>query len=330
MTARLLRASAVSVAVLALAACSWRLETPPPEWPSPSPETLVRDAAAAREQAVIDATPDGAGASGSTTAQAAVLSEIESVAAPARLEALGGFYVPYPHQSPSPSPSDGRVDLIGAGMGARDGHLAEALVTDDPDLAFLLSSAGLSHALSSWYSAWVEDAIAQSTEPVVAERLLDSPALPDGGPVPSATSIDPAVVADLVVMHDQARYAYEVLAARAADEERDRWLARRDLQDARATALAQLPGVADRRESVYVLRSEDSGDSAARLATAQDLETVAGVTYATMLNGADAEDMPWLLHAAFDAYAQAAAFGEPTAESYPVPPLPGITVGGGS
>lgn len=330
MTGRLLRASAVSVAVLALAACSWRLETPPPEWPSPSPETLVRDAAAAREQAVVDATPDGAGASGSTTARAAVLSEIEAVAAPARLEALGGLYVPYPDASPSPSPSDGALDLIGASMDARDGHLAEALVTDDPALALLLSSAGLSHALSSWYSGWVEDAIAQSTEPVVSVRLLDSPALPDAGPVPSATGVDAAVLADLVVMHDQARYAYEVLAARAADEERDQWLARRDLQDARATALAQLPGVEDRRESVYVLLGDDSGDAAARLATAQDLETVAGETYATMLDGADADDMPWLLHAAFDAYAQAAAFGEPTAASYTVPPLPGVAVGGGS
>ncbi|MFW7414003.1 hypothetical protein [Demequina sp. SO4-18] len=328
MTARLLRASAVAVAVLALGACSWRLETPPPEWPSPGPVTVMRDAAAAREQAIVEATWGGAGADGATTAQATVLSQIESAAAQERLDALGGFYVPYP-QSPSPSPSAERVDLIGLGVEARDGHLADALVAEDSDLAFLLASAGLSHALSSWYAAWVADAIAESTEPIVAERSIPSGSLPDSGPVPASTGIDTDTLAELAVMHDQARYAYEVLAARATDDERDQWLARRELQRARAAALARLPGVEDRREPVYVLTGDGSADSASRSAAARDLETRAGQTYAALLDGAPAGDVPWLLHAAFDAYAQAAAFGAPTAQSFEVPALPGLaaTVG---
>ncbi|MFW2513603.1 hypothetical protein ACNI3K_07465 [Demequina sp. SO4-13] len=323
MTAPLLRASAVAVAVLSLAACSWRVETPPPEWPSPGPVTQMRDAAAEREQAVLDATGHGAGAAGATTAQASVLSEIEAGATQERLDALGGLYVPYPDQSPSPSSSGEPRDLIALAMSARDGHLADARVAEDPDLAFLLSSAGLSHALSSWYAGWVADAITESTQPIVAERTIRSDELATDQPAPATTSVDPDVVAELAVMHDQAGYAYEVLAARSADAERDQWIARRDIHRDRAAALTQLPGVEDRRDAVYSLPGDGTAGSAARAATAVDLETHAAQTYAGMLDGAAAADLPWLLNAAFDAYAQAAAFGEPTAESFAVPALPG-------
>lgn len=325
MRAPLLRASAALLVVAALTGCSWRLETPTPQWPSPDAVTQMRDAAAVREQQVIDA---AARQGESATAQAAVLSEIETAAAPERLDALGGVYKAYPTSSPSPSPSDAPLDLVSAAERARDGHLADALVAEDHDLAFMLGSAGLSLALSAWYAAWVEDAITEAAQPVVELRLLMSDAVPESQPVPAVAGVGPDILSDLALLHDQARYAYEVLAARAPEEEQSQWIERRDLQAARADALVELPGVEDQREPVYVLPDDASNDAAARMATARTLERGAGETYARLLGEVEPADMAWVLNAAFDAYAQAAAFGDPTASSYGVPALPGLTVEG--
>ena len=313
---------ALLVAATAVAGCSWRVETPPPDWPSPDAVTVMRDQAAEREQAVIDAIAAPAGAG---IPQSVVLDEIEGSAAPVRLEALGGLYVPYPDASPSPTASAVPSDVAGVVATARDGHLADALVADDPDLAQLLTAAGLSHALSSWYATWVEDRVAGATLPVVEERLISTPVIADPAVLPpEGATTDVETLAALVLAHDQARYTYEVLAARAPEDERTQWLARRDLQDARAQALADLPDVADERAAVYVLSPEQTGDSAERLATASQIENTLGATYAELAVAAGPEDKPWLLGAAFDAYAQAAAFGEPSAAVWAVPALPGI------
>ena len=311
-----------TLAALALTACSWRLETPEPEWPSPDAVTVMRDEAAAREDAVAHAIATSAGAG---TPQTVVLEEIEGAAVPLRLEALGGLYVAYPDASPSPLPSSVPTDVAGEVAAARDGHLAQAPATEDPDLRALLASAGLSHALSSWFATWVDDAIAQAAQPIVAERSLPSPSLPVTSLVPHADDpLETGQLAQLALEHDRARYAYEVLAARAEGDERAQWLARRDLQDARAQALVELPGVDDLREAVYVLTPDQAGDSAQRLATAITLETDLGATYAALAAAAGPAQMPWLLNAAFDAYAQACAYGEPTTQEYVVPALPGI------
>src|SRR5690554_4492619 len=96
MTKRCLtHASAVVLAVLVLAGCSWRIETPAPAWPSPDSLTQLRDAAAERESQIIDAT-DGNPAAGTPTT--VVLNEIERGLAPVRLDALGGLYVAYPDE----------------------------------------------------------------------------------------------------------------------------------------------------------------------------------------------------------------------------------------
>lgn len=323
MTKRYLtHASAVVLAVLVLAGCSWRLETPAPDWPSPDPLTQVRDAAAERESQVIEAAgqPDAAG-----TPTGVVLTGIEQELSPARLDALGGLYVAYPDATPTPVEDDQAPSLIDAVTSARDGHLADALATDSDELALLLASAGLSHALSAWYATWVEDAIGAAEQPVVAERTLASDALPeDAGLVPSAASLPAEKISELAVMHDQARYAYEVMAARAADDEREMWLARRDIQATRGDALVALPGVEDLREATYVVLADQTADPAVRVETARQIEAGAGAMYVALLNEADKNQWSWLLHAAFDAYAQAAAFGQPTVEDYPVPALPGI------
>lgn len=317
-------ASAVVLAVLGLAGCSWRFETPPPAWPSPDPLTQVRDAAAERESQVAKAVQeqDGAG-----TPSTVVLSEIEGDMAPVRLAALGGVYVAYPDDPPPNTAHEFSPSLPDVVASARDGHLADALATETEDLALLLASAGLSHALSGWYAGWVEDAIGAASEPVVSERYLPSDALPgEPSTLPATASGQSESLADLALTHDQARYAYEVMAARAVEEERDQWLARRDIHAARAQALAELPGVTDLREATYIVRSEHTAELAVRTETARQIEISAAATYLALLADTAVEQWPWLLHAAFDAYAQAAAYGEPTAADYPVPALPGIDV----
>lgn len=127
-------------------------------------------------------------------------------------------------------------------------------------------------------------------------------------------------------MHDQARYAYEVMAARAVEDEREQWLTRRDLQASRGQALAAITGVEDLREAAYVVLADSTADPAVRVDTAREIEMRAGAAYVALLADADQTQRPWLLHAAFDAYAQAAAYGDPTAADYPVPALPGVDV----
>lgn len=320
----LTRASAVVLVVVALAGCSWRVETPTPAWPSPDAVTQTRDAAAEREHEIVQAAAS-AGTGG--TPVGVVLSEIEGVLAPERLDALGGLYEPYPTASPTPTEAEAPPNLTDAVAAARDSNLADALVTEADDLALLLSSAGLSHALCGWYATWVADAIGAATESVVAERTLPSEALGDGAAlVPASASLATETLAELAVLHDQGRYAYEVMAARAIEDERDQWLARRDIQAARGEAFAALTGVEDHRTATYVLLSDSTTDPAARVETARNFELGAGATYTALLAETTTDQWPWLLHAAFDAYAQAAAYGEPTAADYPVPALPGIDV----
>ncbi|GMA37056.1 hypothetical protein [Demequina litorisediminis] len=312
----------MAITAMALTACSWRLETEQPVWPSPDAVTVARDEAAQREQTVIDAiaSPDD------TTADAVIVS-FETTAAPERLAALGGVYVAYPDSSAaptvSPEPTPSAADAVAA---ARDGAFAAAVTTTDADLAFLLNSAGLSHGLTAWYADWAGEAFLDAETPVVAERVLDSPALEGVAVVPASTAVETSTLSTLVVEHDRARYLYEVMAAKSADEEREQWLARRDIQAARADLLAALPDVEDARQAVYVVDNATVADAETRTATAQATETDLGEAYAALMNGAEPSEIPWLIGAAFDAYAQAAAYADPSAHDAMIPALPGLTV----
>ncbi|MFV0634836.1 DUF4439 domain-containing protein [Demequina sp.] len=307
------------LAALTLTACSWRMETPDPQWPSPDAATLIRDAAAEREQAVIDAAT-----AGSATAEGAVLATIEAADAPARLDALGGVYVAYPDATTSPSPSPTQPSLDDAVTEARDEALGQSLSVDDANLAAILGATGLAHALSAWFAQF-GSATAAGQEVVVAVRPLPSDALSNTALVPGEpTAIDAATLSDLALEHDRARYAYEVIAARASEDLRAQWLARRDLQAERAEQLLAFEGVEDQRESVYVLTLDQVADAGDALATAIEVETGLAETYAELAATADAVDRPWLLNAAFDAYAQALAFGPATADAFSVPALPGL------
>ncbi|WP_152649105.1 hypothetical protein [Demequina flava] len=318
-----MRSVAAVAAIAMLAGCSWRLETPEPDWPTPDAETLMRDAAAQREQDVIEAID---AQDSSASQEASVLADLEVNDAPTRLEALGGVYVPYPDASASPTPSvsANATTVPDAVLAAQEGHFGDALTTEDDNLAVITASAGLSHALSRWYATWVTDVVAAVDQPVSAERLLESETLEGETLVPTAPALDAATVTDLALAHDQAGYLYEVLAARSADTEREQWLARRDIQRDRAAALIALPGVDDLRKATYVTATRELPDAAARTQAAQTEELAIGETYATLAAGADVSDLPWLLSGAFDAYAQAGAYGDATVEVLAVPALPGV------
>ncbi|WP_062287186.1 DUF4439 domain-containing protein [Demequina phytophila] len=304
---------AITAGILAVAVsgCSWRLETPPIERRTPTPTVVLRDEAAIREQTVID------------VADASESGAVEAVLAPERLEALGGVYVATPSPTPSATVSVAPAPTFDAAVAdAIDGALeaADAAAEDDPSLAALLRSIALSHAL-------VSDAPAVAGE-APAERAM--PAVPASGDDDAGTwtpaessAVDPAVLAALAVTHDRASFAYEVAAARATGGERERALTRSRLHEARAAALVALPGVEDDRDGLYDVPPSGTATRNARAATERAVETEIAETYAALIDGADAVDVPWILDGAYDAWMQAASLRGFDLASLPA--LPGVT-----
>lgn len=345
---------AVLAGVVALGAtgCSWRLEEEPVVYPSADQVTLARDAAAKREQQIIDALATNADGDGSTSD----LAVFELLAAPVHVDALGGVYVATPSPAPSPSPSPIVGSLADAVAQARDAALESAQTTTDANLALLQSSIGLTHGLALWFSTTggalpVPDASATpssvpsstrsaspSAEPDVAataspraapepvtsaERILPSSVNLGESFTPASTeTISPDTFGDLAVAHDKARFLYELIAARSSGGERANALARRDIHASRSAEFAALAGSDDRRQILYDVPLADVADAAARARTALDTEFALGATYASMLNGVANDDRGWILNASFDAYAAGALQSGFTPDMFPV--LPGI------
>jgi hypothetical protein len=340
---------------LGLGGCAWHLEEEPVSYPSADAVTLDRDAAAQREQDILDV----AGTDDS------VLGSIESTAAPVHLDALGGVYVASTSSSPSPSPFAGSVDS--AVEQARDGALETAQSVEDPDLAFLLSSIGLDHALYLWWST--DGDLAETPEPtasatpsaaagsnntdsnnvvepeVTGEATPDATSTPEASPsaepvtavertlptsvdlgdafTPAGATLSPVTFGDLALAHDKARFMYELIAARSAGAERDNALARRDIHAARAAAFVTLAGDQDRRQTLYDIPAANVVDAQSRATLARDTEFALGATYAAMLDGVEPDNRGWISNAAFDAYAAGTLQSGFTASQFPV--LPGLT-----
>ena len=344
---------AVLAGALALGAsgCSWRLEEEPVVYPSADQVTLVRDAAAKREQQIIDALATDADGNGSTSD----LAVFESLATPVHLDALGGVYVATPSPAPSPSPFVG--PLADAVAQARDAALETAQSTTDANLALLQSSIGLTHGLALWFSTTggalpepdasaapssVPSSIASASpsaepdvaataspsaapEPVTsAERILPTSVNLGESFTPASTeTISPVTFGDLAVAHDKARFLYELIAARSSGGERANALARRDIHATRSDEFAALAGSDDRRQILYDVPLADVADAAARARTALDTEFALGASYAAMLDGVADDDRGWILNASFDAYAAGALQSGFTPDMFPV--LPGLS-----
>ncbi|WP_042215418.1 DUF4439 domain-containing protein [Demequina mangrovi] len=299
--------AAAAVLAVATTGCSWRLETPPIPSRTPTATVVLRDDAALREQAVIDA------------ADSSEAGALESALAPVRLEALGGVYVPYPSASPVPSPTGEQPSFAEAVDAAIADALrgADAAQDEDPGLAALLRSIALSHAMTT--------TVADLAGAEPGDRSLPGgDGVPDLAPA-EATEVDGDVLAALALAHDEAAFTYEVIAARSEDEDaRAEALTRSRLHEDRAAALLALPGVEDRRETLYDVPSAGTGTAEERAATALALETALAEAYAALIDGASAQDAGWILDAAYDAFAQAASL--PGFEVADIPALPGLSV----
>jgi len=329
-------AGALALAVT-VSGCAWRLESEPLVTPSPDAATLTRDAAARREADVVLALARTASTPGE-----GVLYDVAARVAPLHLELLGGVYVPFPGATPSPSaapPADPTpVSLQDAVTAARDGALADAFADSASPAGFRAGSMGFTYALTLWWAQQVDaadgatqDGATQDTTTADTTPAVSAPvtvrALPWSGTtdatvptVPGASAVDATALADLAVMHDEARFLYEVVAARHEGQERTDLMARAALHGARGDALVALAGT-DLRTPVYELPDARVATAADAATACREVEQAIGWRYMELTWGTDATDRAWLMDFAFDAYAASALLpGFTTAQ---IPTLPG-------
>jgi hypothetical protein len=308
-----------------LSGCGWRVETDTQTAPTPSEVVAARNSAAMREQRILEAIGDSGGA----PAGRAVLASFGITAAAVHLDALGGVYYAYPDLEPDETSGDD-ADTYGGTLtqafrSARDGALATALESEDPDMALLMGSIGLTHAVAMWFAASQNAAAASVDLDAVAERTLPWPGEhAQVGLVPDHTSITHEVLMELAVLHDQARHLYETIAARSEGTDRAVAYARMDVHEARGELLAALSGITDAREPVYAVSTADITGADAQAGTARTMELALVTRYVALTDGAPVEDRVWLLNGAFDAGTAAAALPGFTPDQFPV--LPGIEV----
>jgi hypothetical protein len=325
-----------TLATTVLAGCSLRLDTPPIPAPSPSQYELLRDAAARAEAHVLDALPTTAG---ETTPGREYFVQVEAASANAHLDALGGVYVPFPVATPTPSttPSPSAVpepardvsSLTRAVAEARDGDLAAALIADDADLALVLASIGLSHAEALAVGTY-QDAIAAGSAPLASERHMPGVAFSEL--VPASTALDATTLEGIIVAHDFAAYAYEVIAARSSDNARAQALERSRIHAHRAAELVAIEG-ADPRSPAYVIDHARLDGDASMAALAHETEAGIADRYITAFFGAAQAgptglgDRGWLLAGAYDALVQGPLWSGATAAD--ADPLPGVVLPSG-
>ncbi len=342
-------AALAAVMGLGLTGCSWRIETPEPTYPPATETEIARDAAALALAQVAAALEPGAlpgEAPGTAYARA-----FEERAIVAQLDALGGVYVAYadtsPDAEPSPSmpPLPSHPQLGYSVIRARDTTLAGALTLDDPSLARLLGSIGLSQAVAAAMTAHLNAEAAGGAPARVAERTLP----PAGGftldsVLPGADSLaalDPEALRAMIIAHDHAAFVYDVIAARDGGEGRAASLARGRLHWLRANALVALAKAQaseaeprepldDPRAPAYVIDPAALADVDAQYALAREIELNIATTYMAAFGDAvESGDQPkargWLLSAAFDATMASATWFNATAEEHSV--FPGVSVG---
>ena len=236
-----------ALAALSLAGCGLRLETPPPVAPSPdAAEELRQDAAA--EAAAIAGTVSEVTAEGAT---AELLTRI-GAEADAHLEALGGVWVAWPDGTPEgavapePAPTAAVPDPDAADVlellttGAADAREG-AVVAPTDELAAVLAAVSLSraHGAAEVAAATGTTAPEPTAAPLSREALL-------------VRGVDGPTLRVL----DQARFAYETVAARSEGAAREAAAARAaHLQS--LVDLAVEEGAPDERLGVYDLPGAD-------------------------------------------------------------------------
>jgi len=328
------RAAVVALGAVVLASlggCHLRRETSPPVTPTATQYDILRNEAAQREAAVLDAL---ATVTGAKTPGQEYLVTVENAFASPHLEALGGVYVPYPSASPSPSvtPSTAAPQppsaLVIAAAHARDADLADALLAEDPELALLLASIGVSHAEALAVGAY-QDVIAAGDAPLADERTPPGDAFAEL--VPTSTALDEQTLEGIIVAHDYAAYVYEVIAARTTGDARTNALARSRIHEKRADDLVAL-ATTDPRSPAYVVDRERFADADAMDALIRETEAgiadryIATFASAAELGDAGMGDRAWLISGAFDALVQGLLWPGATADDAVA--LPGVALPG--
>jgi len=320
--ARALVASVAVVAALASTGCGLRWETDASVFPSPDAVTVARDALADAEAGVLaaaapDAATDATAANATTTAQA-------------HLDVLGGAYDAYPGTTPSPSvspaPDPTLSEAIRAARATAE-DVAATMADEDADLAFLARSIDLDWALRELRTDRVNaGGPANGANNTMYFPLADASDTSSAGFAPDAattTSLSEHALSELALKEDEARFAYETIAALEFDSLRQQALSRSRLHGERSDALASVLAT-DPRTPLYQLRDGNLPDPGSREALALSIELDLGARYAAALDGASATDATWLLNAAFDTYARSMVT-EGFAPS-DLPTLPGVAV----
>lgn len=218
------RALAVAVTVLTLAACGLRVETPPPVEPSPDAVEQVRARTVADSLALSAAATAAAQLpDGGVEPVASVLADVTGFS-DQHADQLGGVYVsglPAPSGSPTatstppaPSVADVLEDLAAATRTA----LTDADTVTDGPLARLVASVATSRGE-------LATRLAQATGAEVPSLVPDGTAPVDPTPSPDSTApqgdaLSTTEVGVLALVHDEAGYGFEVIAAKSSAERR--------------------------------------------------------------------------------------------------------------
>lgn len=293
--------AALALASGLLTGCGVRLETPPPQPLVPSAAEVVRQRTTADAVALgvlaEQATP------GSPEALTALLVRTGEVCQ-AHLAALGGLYEPFPGaasptapaQTPSASPSaDDAVppagpsptapavtptDVVALLTETAASARADAATVSDPRMARLLASVSTSRLLLA------EAVGAAAGTPPTAAPPFEVPA-----ELPGIAAGDLVM---LVQSEDATGLAWEVVAARSADDARATAAERASVHRGRAQSWAELAGADgtgdDPRHSSYDLPAaftDPATPPEALLAAAAELEGGLAVSYASLVSAAD-------------------------------------------
>ncbi|NUU17508.1 DUF4439 domain-containing protein [Cellulomonas humilata] len=296
----LARVLAVAVMVLTLAACGLRAETPPPVEPSPDALEQVRARTVADSLALSAAAsaaallPDGA-----AEPVAPVLTEVAGYS-DQHADQLGGVYVsglPTPTDSPTDSPAvtptttESVAEVLEQLAAATRTALADADAVPDGPLARLIASVATSRAE-------LTERLAGATGTPVPELEPDAaPPATDPAPTPAETTpttgVDGLATGDvgvLALVHDEAGYGFEVIAAKLSGDQRA--AARATAARHRASsedwaAAAGIDGSAqDPRRASYALPA-GLDDPAVSSALARSLETAVANAYANAVAQAE-------------------------------------------
>lgn len=316
---------AALVALLALAGCDLRLESAPPTAPTPGPAEVVR------ERTVADALALAAGARSAQAtadaASAAVLGDVVTFST-AHARQLGGVYDPG-LATPTPSATAPAVvaapaDVLRALRTDAAVALADAAAAPDGATARLLAAVGLSRAelATRLATALHEPAAPPTVAPTASAAPTGAPSAA-ATPAPSGTAAAAtAVLAPLVLAHDQAGFGLEVIAAKLTGAARQAAAAAAAAHRRAAESWAQRAGIAgtgaDPRRAVYALPTFDAQGAPALGAT---LEGAVAQAASAALVGAPPDLRGSLVDEVAAAQAAATAWG---AAPTPFPGIPGL------